>query len=139
MNLILSTIVLFTLSLSAFAQKEEVEHPKEYLDLIEKAEAYYTSKEYKKAADTYTAAFKWYKWKGAPIDRFNAACSWALASVPDSAFANLERIAFRGRFSNVKRVTEDKDLVSLRTDKRWKPLVARVEKNKADKEAQRKE
>jgi len=133
MKQILFLMLTITTSLQVWGQNEK-ELPKEYLELIAKAEALYENKEFKKSAETFSAAFKSRGWKGVVIDRYNAACSWALAGVPDSAFADLNRIAFRAQFSNVKRLAEDPDLTSLRKDKRWKPLADRVQENKNKKE-----
>ena len=83
-----------------------------------------------KSADKYSAAFKVNDWKGFSNDRYNAACSWALASVPDSAFFQLDRIATLMNYSNYGHITTDQDLISLYNDSRWKPLLEKVKQNK---------
>jgi hypothetical protein len=104
--------------------------PKEYFDLIRKADSLYTAKDYKSSATAYSDAFKSNGWKGFANDRYNAACSWALTAVPDSAFFQLERIAFRLNFANYGHITTDPDLNSLHSDTRWKPLLEKVKQNK---------
>lgn len=69
-------------------------------------------------------------------DRYNAACSWALAGNSDSAFFNLNRAAFPGRYADYSHITTDTDLNSLHSDKRWQPLLAIVQQNK-DKEEEK--
>lgn len=108
--------------------------PKEYFDLVKKAETHYNLKEYKNSADKYSEAFQANAWKGLPDDRYNAACSWALAKIPDSAFFQLNRIATKGNYSNYKHITTDTDLNSLHKDSRWKSLLEKIKINE-EKEA----
>ena len=65
----------------------------EYQDLVGKGMLLYESKDYKGAAFSFSSAFKANGWKAKPDDRYNAACMWAMANYPDSAFFNLELIA----------------------------------------------
>lgn len=124
-------IAFFFLTHLAFGQTV----PKEYFDLVQTAFSLYNSKEYKKSADTYTEAFKANGWKGFSNDRYNAACSWALASVPDSAFFQLERITTRMNYSDYGHITTDPDLISLHNTSRWKLLIEQVKQNKNKAEA----
>ncbi|HRH71231.1 MAG TPA: hypothetical protein PLB89_17135 [Flavobacteriales bacterium] len=101
-----------------------------YADLVKHAYVLYEQKDFKGSAETYSKAFEALGWKGTSNDRYNAACSWALAGVPDSAFFNLERIAQLMDYANVAHLTTDADLNSLHTDARWAPLVAQVQANK---------
>jgi uncharacterized protein (UPF0335 family) len=109
--------------------------PKGYSDFIRVADSLYTAKDFKNSALNYTEAFKVNGWKGTLTDRYNAACTWALASVPDSAFFQLERIVTKGNYTNYGHITTDTDLTSLHTDKRWKPLLEKVKQNKDKAEA----
>lgn len=125
-------IIAFLLStLFTFAQNA----PKEYFDLIKIADSLYTSKEYKKSGEKYSEAFKANAWKGFSNDRYNAACSWALASVPDSAFFQLDRIATLMNYTNYGHISTDQDLVSLHADKRWNSLIEKIKQNKEKAEA----
>ena len=119
-------LLLFFFSLT-FGQQEV---SKDYPDLIKKADAYYQSKDYKNAALAFSSAFKSNGWKGTPMDRYNAACAWSLAKVPDSAFFNLFRLANRMKFTDINRLETDPDFKSLQTDKRWQTLLEVVHKNK---------
>ncbi|MCA6435994.1 MAG: hypothetical protein IM600_17095 [Bacteroidetes bacterium] len=119
-------LLLFFCSL-AFGQEKL---PVEYFDNIKKADAHYQSKDYKKAAFSFSSAFKSNGWKGTPNDRWNAACCWSLAKIPDSAFFNLFRLANKMQFTDINRLITDTDLNSLHADKRWQTLLEVVQKNK---------
>jgi len=108
--------------------------PQEYINLIIKADSLYEAGDYNGSAFTYSDAFKANGWKGLPLDRYNAACSWALAGYPDSAFYNLDVIASKSRFTAYDELIADEDLVSLHSDKRWQPLVdfIKTKKDKAE-------
>lgn len=107
--------------------------PNEYFDLVKIADSLYRIKDYKNSANKYSDAFKANSWKGYSSDRYNAACSWALASVPDSAFFQLNKIATLMNYSNYNHITNDSDLISLHKDIRWKNLIKKIKLNK-DKE-----
>jgi len=109
--------------------------PKEYFDLVKIADSLYNSKDFKQSADKYSEAFKANGWKGFSTDRYNAACSWALASVPDSAFFQLDRIATLMNYTNYGHITTDQDLISLHYDTRWKSLLEKIKQNKEKAEA----
>ncbi|MES2131747.1 MAG: DUF6624 domain-containing protein [Bacteroidota bacterium] len=100
-----------------------------YGKLVRKADSLYKLKEYKNSADMYSEAFKSFGWKGFSSNRYNAACSWALANVPDSAFFNLQKIA-KGYFKNYDRIIVDTDLESLHNDPRWNPLIQKIKENR---------
>jgi len=109
--------------------------PKEYFDLVKKADSLYNAKDFKNSANIYSEAFKANGWKGLPNDQYNAACSWALAAVPDSAFFQLDRIATKLNYTNYGHITTDPDLSSLHNDNRWKPLLEKIKQNKDKAEA----
>lgn len=121
----------FLLTHLTFAQNV----PKEYFAFVKIADSLYNSKDYRKSADKYSEAFKANNWKGFSNDRYNAACSWALASVPDSAFFQLDRIASLMNYTNYGHITTDPDLNSLHNDIRWKPLLEKIKQNKDKAEA----
>ena len=107
-----------------------VEPKPEYTRLVKEAHALYKAKEYKKSALTYVAAVKANGGMGYVSDRYDAACSWALAGSADSAFFNLNRVATVGMYADYRHITTDGDLNSLHTDTRWKPLLNIVQKNR---------
>jgi hypothetical protein len=99
------------------------------------ADSLYKAKDYKASAYEYNKAFESNGWKGSANDRYNAACSWALAGVPDSAFFQLNRIVTVANYTNYGHITTDSDLTSLYSDKRWAPLIENVRQNKEKAEA----
>lgn len=109
--------------------------PQEYFDLVKKADSLYKAKDFKNSANKYSDAFKANGWKGLPNDRYNAACSWALAAVPDSSFSQLDRIATKSNYANYGHIATDPDLNSLHNDNRWKPLLEKIKQNKDKAEA----
>ncbi len=82
------------------------------------------------SALTFSAAFKANGWIGISNDRYNAACSWALANNSDSSFFQLNRIATKANYMDYGHITTDPDLNSLHDDKRWKPLLEIIKQNK---------
>lgn len=122
-----SILLLLFLCSQSFGQEEL---PKAYLENIKKAEEFYQTKNYKNSALAYSSAFKSNRWKGTANDRWNAACSWSMAKIPDSAFFNLFRLANKMQFTDVNRLKIDIDLNSLHADKRWQTLLDIVQKNK---------
>jgi len=103
---------------------------KEYLNLVRIADSLYSAKEYNNSAYKYSDAFKAIGWKGSSNDRYNAACSWALAAVPDSAFFQLNKIVTLANYIDYNHITNDSDLNSLHNDKRWEPLLEKIKENK---------
>ncbi|MCW3081497.1 DUF6624 domain-containing protein [Segetibacter sp.] len=102
----------------------------EYGKFAKKADSLYQLKDYKNAATTFSQAFKSIGWKGSQKDRYNAACSWALAGVADSAFFQLDNIVQKQHYTDYAHITSEPNLNSLHQDKRWKPLVGRIKQNK---------
>ena len=107
----------------------------EYSGLVKKAYSLCNAKDFKASALTYSAAFKANGWLGLSNDRYNAACSWALANNSDSSFFQLNRIATKSNYMNYEHITTDPDLNSLHDDQRWKPLLDLIQQNKEKAEA----
>lgn len=113
-------------SVALFSQKI----PSGYNELIRVADSLYRVKDYKNSAIVYSSAFKAMGWKGTEHDRYKAAQAWALANIPDSAFFCLNKIAFTLYYDNYDEINNEDDFKSLRSDKRWLPLLKQVQKNK---------
>jgi hypothetical protein len=124
---ILIIVISFTLS---NAQNP----PKEYYHFVQIAEKLYGSKDYKNSGLNYSEAFKTMGWKGIPNDRYNAACSYALANMADSAFFQLNVIANKSNYSNYAHISIDEDLLNLHNDFRWAPLLELIKSNLEKKE-----
>lgn len=105
-----------------------------YNILIKKADNFYRVKNYKASALTYSQAFK-LNWKPQITDRYNAACSWALAGITDSAFYQLNIIVSTDNYANYEQISRDQDLKSLQKDKRWKEILEVVKQNRKEQEA----
>ncbi|MCL2434645.1 MAG: hypothetical protein FWD09_00730 [Lentimicrobiaceae bacterium] len=101
-----------------------------YSELIQEAWAMYEVEEYPMSAQRYEEAFKTLGGKGLVRDRYNAACSYALANKIDAAFVQLFKIAKRGNYTDFEHITTDADLNALHNDKRWTKLIKIVKANK---------
>jgi len=122
--IILPILSLFVFNFT-FGQDNE-----KYAELIKEAWDLYQAKEYLESGQKYAQAFIANGGKGLIGDRYNAACSWALANQTDSAFINLFKIAESGYFTNLEHITSDPDLHSLHKDKRWIKVIEIVKLNK---------
>jgi len=98
--------------------------------LIRKADSLYQVKDFKKSAFTFSDAFKAPDSRITMNHRYNAACSWALANYPDSAFYNLDYISTFMNYTNFGLIKSDPDLISLHNNNRWNPLLETVLANK---------
>ncbi|MNU77813.1 hypothetical protein D3C71_673960 [compost metagenome] len=114
----------------ANAQKE-----KTYDSLVTLAFGLYEIKEFKASAEKFAEAFVFLGEKTYPEDRYNAACSWALAGESNAAFEQLFKITESGYYSNLSHISSDSDLNSLHKDKRWKKVIQLVTNNKEKQEA----
>lgn len=56
---------------------------------------------------------------------YKAACSWATANAPDSAFQKLDAIVAKSYFG-YEQLSTDSHFNSIRADKRWLPLLERI-------------
>ena len=101
-----------------------------YAELKTEAWNLYENQEYLASARRYSEAFAALGNKGNTNDRYNAACSWALANQIDSSFVQLFRIAEKGNYSNYGHITTDGDLNALHSDKRWNEVLNLVKSNK---------
>lgn len=99
-----------------------------YSELINEAWRLYEEKEYLKSGQKYSEAFTAYG--GTLEDRYNAACSWALANQPDSSFIQLFKIAEKGNFTDLRYIMADSDLNSLHTDERWNKVIDIIKSNR---------
>lgn len=104
--------------------------PADYSANVRIADSLYNAGNYLNSGKTYSMAFAANGWKGLSNHRYNAACSWALAGVPDSAFFQLERIAQKANYTNYGHISTDADLKTLHEDVRWKPLLDLILQNK---------
>ena len=122
---ILITVIGLLMFNQTFGQEKQT-----YSELIKEAWDLYDSKEYLKSGEKYAEALVGMKSTEKGRDRYNAACSWALANKTDASFVQLFKIANEGNYTNLGHITTDSDLNSLHSDKRWEEVIRIVTKNK---------
>ena len=122
-------LILFGILITNFSSGQDDE---KYNQLVNEAETLYESKDYLESGQKYSEAFVALGNKGTLVDRYNAACSWALANLPDSSFVHLTKIAEIGNYTDLKYITSDPDLTSLHKDERWNLVIGKIEFNRKD-------
>jgi len=107
-----------------------------YAEHIKEAFKHYEAKEYKKSAEKYKEAFDELDGKAFPRDRYNAACSFALAEDIESSFYHLFKLAEspKGKYKNYNHISADTDLTALHQDERWEKLMEIVKANQEEAE-----
>jgi Skp family chaperone for outer membrane proteins len=107
-----------------------------YVEFVKKADSLYRAKDYKSSAIEYQNAFDANDGKAYPNDRYNAACTFALAGDSEKAFYHLLYSAEHPRikYSNFNHITTDSDLNSLHKSEKWDKLIAIVKANKDEAE-----
>src|SRR6187399_2029749 len=99
-------------------------------NLYKKADSLYTLKDFKNSGIAYNEGIR----LQGPTTGFNrylsAASSWILANTPDSAFYILNILSQNDKLtqSDYKNIESAKELEALHADKRWKQLLAAVQK-----------
>lgn len=123
----LSIILIIQIS---FAQSQD-----NYSDMINQAWKLYSAKDYLPSGQKYSLAFAAFPKDASTDDRYNAACTWALAHQIDSAFVQLSIISSIGNYNNLSHISIDSDLKSLYEDVRWEAILNQVKENKKKEEA----
>ena len=126
---------LFAFLISLFVAFNAFSQDAEYSAFVTTADSLYRTQNYKESAIEYSKAFKTFGWKGYLVDRYNAACSWALANEVDSALFQLNIIAKKMNYKDYNDIVTDPDLTSLHSDKRWNELLEQIKSNKEKAEA----
>lgn len=123
------TAFFIIFSISTFAQTTE-----KYQKLTQQAHEFYKSKNYLASAQKYNEALALTGGKSFFTDRYDAACSWALANVPDSAFPHLVKLIEDNEIKNFSYFKDDSNLKSLQKDKRWQELLDLIQQKKDEAE-----
>lgn len=112
--------------LTNFANSQSISN--EYSELLKKAREFYSRKEYKDAAITFSTITRLPNYDVAIIDHIRASFAWALAGSPDSAFHYLHKIADTNtaNFSDYIRISNDTDFSTLYNDERWKNAMNKI-------------
>ncbi|MCD8408579.1 hypothetical protein LNI96_11685 [Tenacibaculum dicentrarchi] len=107
-----------------------------YKAFIKKADSLYSVKEYKNSAIEYQNAFDSNEGKAYSRDRYNAACTFALAGDSEKAFYHLFYSAEHPKikYNNYNHITTDSDLNSLHKNGKWDKLIKLVKANKDEAE-----
>jgi hypothetical protein len=131
-KIILTAFIGILMSNFAFGQKDMTK----YKAFIKKADSLYSAKDYKNSAIEYQNAFDSNEGKAYPRDRYNAACTFALAGDSEKAFFHLIYSAEHPRikYKNYNHITTDSDLNSLHKDDQWNKLIELVKANKDEAE-----
>lgn len=103
-----------------------------YNNLIKNSVSLYLAKDYKGSALSYSKAFELNPCCVNADDRYNSACSWALANNQDSAFQHLNLLATKLNYHNYSHIINDRDLNSLHNDRRWTHLLSAIKQNELD-------
>ena len=120
-----NTILIFISLLTTFFSKAQNAN-----QLYRKADSLYNLKDFKSAAIAYNDGIK-LQGTATGFNRYlSAASSWAMANSPDSAFYLLDILSKNDKLtqSDYKNIAGAKELEALQSDKRWKPLLAAVQK-----------
>lgn len=115
-----------------FAQNDMTQ----YNSYVKKADSLYQLKQYENSAMAYQDALDANEGKAYPNDRYNAACTFALAGDSEKAFYHLNYSAEHPmiKYANYDHISSDSDLISLHEDDRWKELLEKVKANKDEME-----
>jgi len=95
-----------------------------------KADSLYNIKDFKNSAIAYNEGIR-LQGTTTGFNRYiTAASSWSLANTPDSAFYILDMLSKNDKLtqSDYKNIESAKELAALQSDKRWKQLLAAVQK-----------
>ena len=117
-------LILFCILLTFFSVAQNANQ------LYRKADSLYNLKDFKSAAIAYHDGIN-LQGTATGFNRYlSAASSWAMANSPDSAFYVLDILSKNDKLtqSDYKNIAGAKELEVLQSDKRWKPLLAAVQK-----------
>ena len=123
--------ILFTL----FQEKTFSQVSKNYVIYVKEADSLYKIKKYKEASNKFSDAFRANNWKAYVDDRYMASKAWALAGVPDSAFAHLYYLVevgktlSLGKYMQESFVKNEIAFSSLHKSPKWEQLFILMNKN----------
>lgn len=128
--------ILATILVMLFTNLTIAQNMDKYVEFVKKADSLYNAKNYKNSAIEYQNAFDSNDGKAYPNDRYNAACSFALAGDSEKAFFHLLYSAEHPRikYNNYNHITTDSDLNSLHNSEQWDKLIKIVKANKDEAE-----
>lgn len=93
------------------------------------ADSFFVLKKFELARQLYVLAIANNKDMGKVRHRYNLACCLTQLNDFDGAFVQLTRLATKGKYAAYYQITEDKYLLPLQKDKRWKAVIDTVKQN----------
>ena len=129
-------IILATIFGILFTNFTNAQNMDKYIEFVKKADSLYKAKDYKSSAIEYQNAFDSNNGKAYPNDRYNAACTFALAGDSEKAFYYLLYSAEHPKikYNNYNHITTDSDLNSLHKSEQWDKVIKIVKANKDEAE-----
>lgn len=112
-------LIAFFYASALYAQQP----PPAFYEAVSRCDSFYMAKQYKAGALAYNQLFTTYPSFVHWTERYNAACNWALAGEPDSAFFQLQQACLSPYFTNYNQLANDADLDTLHSDSRWQVLL----------------
>jgi hypothetical protein len=128
----MKSFLLFFWSLFSYYHHNAQGNPTEYTFWVERGDSLYAAGQYNESAAAYCRGFKAMDYQADHTDRYNAACSYALAGIPDSSFKHLINLCNESDYLRTDFMCSDKDLVVLHKDNRWRKLVKDVKKSEKE-------
>jgi hypothetical protein len=123
-------IITITLFLNIFSSvSSQTLLVTKYNELITTANTLFENKKYEESGKMFLKAFESNFDMGYVKDRYKAACAWALAKNKENAFFQIERIVKYGNYTDLSEITNDKDLISLHSEKQWIIILDLIKKN----------
>lgn len=130
-------LVVFLASKKVDAQQNIDKGYYRYLKLKAAGDSLYKAGEYLEAAKRYSLVNKVFisgERVNSPASHYNAACSWSLAGVKDSAFAQLNILLEEKEYSNWEALKSDGDFKNLHVDERWGFVAFKAQQNLRNRE-----
>ncbi len=116
----------FLISLTIIGQT----NPNKYTQFIRQADSLYRNQEALASARCFDNAFRFADTPLNSVHLYNAACSWALANKPDSAFLYLNLLATEYNYTRYSHLLSDPDLNHLHAADQWIPMLDKVAENR---------
>lgn len=106
-----------------------VKQDENYFQHIQNAVMAAATKDFSAAGQQYQKAFDILTENSWDIDRYNAACAWALNEEIEAAFQQLFLLADTKNYYDIDELLADEDLEGLHGDARWEKLIKKVTTN----------
>lgn len=122
-------LIVFLFTAVSISNIQAQSNTKSYSELIRAGWKLCLEKDFTESAKVYEQAFK-INSKAPLNDRYNAACINALSGNTNDAYKHLFIAANELKWYDINHLKNDSDLTSIRTDKRWNRLIAKMQQTK---------